>query len=189
MAAKQKIAAKKKLQKNQKSKDTLNPKHDEFALEYSLSLNATKAYKKVYGTSNEDTARKNGSRLLTNADIRAKVDKFINERLAGRKTELSGIWLLEIENIATSRIEDFLDEDGQPDLKKMKDNPGIIAQLDDMQTTTVNKYGQNKSRNRRIRSHDKLKALEMLGKHLGMFRDEPPSQTIVLKFGKEESDL
>ncbi|TGM22000.1 terminase small subunit [Leptospira meyeri] len=185
MAAKPKKAAKKK----QKEKDKLNPKHDEFALEYSLTLNATQAYKKVYGTKSDDTARKNGSRLLTNADIRGKVDKFINDRLAGRKIELSGIWLQEIENIATSRIEDFLGADGQPDLEKMKENPGIIAQLDDAQTSTVNKYGESKSRNRRIRSHDKLKALEMLGKHLGMFRDEPPSQTIILKFGKEESDL
>lgn len=189
MAAKRNKAPKKKQQKKQKLNDTLNPKHDEFALEYSLSLNATKAYKKVYGTSNDDTARKNGSRLLTNADIRAKVDKFITERLAGRKTELSGIWLMEIENIATSKIEDFLDEDGLPDISKMKDNPGIIAQVEDIQTSTVNKFGENKSRNRRIRSHDKLKALEMLGKHLGMFRDESPSQTIVLKFGKEESEL
>ncbi|MCW7460165.1 terminase small subunit [Leptospira bandrabouensis] len=189
MAAKPKKAAKKKSKQETKEKNTHNHKHDEFALEYSLSLNATQAYKKVYGTKSDDTARKNGSRLLTNADIRGKVDKFINERFAGRKIELGAKWDLEIEKLSFSRIEDFLDDNGTPDIKKMKANPGIIAQYDEIETSTVNKYGTNTSTNRRVRTNDKLKALEMLGKHLGKLTPENASQTIILRFGKEESDL
>lgn len=39
-------------------------------------LNGTQAYTKAYKTKNEETARKNASRLLTNADIRAYISEL-----------------------------------------------------------------------------------------------------------------
>ena len=50
-----------------------------FADEYLIDLNATRAYRAVYkNIKNDGVARRNGSRLLTNADIK----KYIDERLA-----------------------------------------------------------------------------------------------------------
>ena len=49
-----------------------------FADEYLIDLNATRAYRAVYkNIKNDGVARRNGSRLLTNADVR----KYIDDRL------------------------------------------------------------------------------------------------------------
>lgn len=49
-----------------------------FADEYLIDLNATRAYRAVYkNIKNDGVARRNGSRLLTNADIK----KYIDDRL------------------------------------------------------------------------------------------------------------
>lgn len=55
----------------------MTEKQKRFADEYIKSLNATEAYKIAYSSKNENTARKNGSRLLTNDDIQ----KYIQDQL------------------------------------------------------------------------------------------------------------
>lgn len=63
-------------------KEELNEKQKLFCLEYLKDFNATRAYKKVYWSS-DNVARANGSRLLTNADIQeylwSKVEKKIQK--------------------------------------------------------------------------------------------------------------
>lgn len=58
-----------------------------FATEYLVDCNATRAYKKAYpNVKKESTARTNGSRLLTNANIKNYIDeqlkKIEDERIA-----------------------------------------------------------------------------------------------------------
>lgn len=51
-----------------------------FADEYLIDLNATRAYRTVYkNIKSDDVARKNGSRLLTNADIKKYIDGRLEE--------------------------------------------------------------------------------------------------------------
>ena len=63
-------------------KEELNEKQKLFCLEYLKDFNATRAYKKVYWSS-DNVARANGSRLLANADIQeylwSKVEKKIQK--------------------------------------------------------------------------------------------------------------
>ena len=82
-----------------------------FADEYIICLNATKAYKKAYpNVKKDEVARANGSRLLTNANVKAYIDeqleKLQSERVAdqqevmeyltavmrGKKTEPLLVW-------------------------------------------------------------------------------------------------
>ena len=62
----------------------MTEKQQKFADEYIVSLNATQAYKKAYpNIKNDEVARANGSRLLTNANVKA----YIDERLEKLKSE------------------------------------------------------------------------------------------------------
>ena len=55
-----------------------------FADEYIISFNATQAYKKAYpNVKKDEVARANGSRLLTNANVK----NYIDEQLENLKSE------------------------------------------------------------------------------------------------------
>ena len=61
-----------------------------FADEYIICLNATRAYKKAYpNVKKDEVARANGSRLLTNANVKAYIDeqleKLQSERVADQQ--------------------------------------------------------------------------------------------------------
>ena len=61
-----------------------------FADEYIICLNATRAYKKAYpNVKKDEVARANGSRLLTNANVKAYIDeqleKLKSERVADQQ--------------------------------------------------------------------------------------------------------
>ena len=58
----------------------LTPKQKIFVNEYLVDLNATRAYKKAYPSiKKESTARTNGSRLLTNANIKNYIDEQLKK--------------------------------------------------------------------------------------------------------------
>lgn len=153
---------------NSENSGEINPKHREFAIEYAFDCNATRAYRVVYGTKNDDTARVNGHRLLTNADVRALVDQEIDKKLQGRRSILKMKWINEVEKLATANLEDFLNEDGYPDIEKMRKTPGLVAQFEDIQNITT----RSTNHHRKIKLFSKEKALEMLGKHTGMLKED-----------------
>ena len=65
----------------------LSDKHKLFIAEYvACNCNATRAYCNVYGV-NEESGRREGSRLLSNVDIKGAIDKEI-ERVLKELTEL-----------------------------------------------------------------------------------------------------
>ena len=61
-----------KLEKEHK----LTPKQELFCQEYIQCLNQTTAYMKAYQTDNREQARKYASRLMSNEDIRKRVDEL-----------------------------------------------------------------------------------------------------------------
>ena len=70
----------------------MTEKQKMFADEYLIDLNATRAYRAVYKTiKNDGVARRNGSRLLTNADIEKTADaqevmEYLTAVLRGEST-------------------------------------------------------------------------------------------------------
>lgn len=74
----------------------LNAKHILFVNDYMISHNATESYQKVYECT-EDAARKAGSRLLTNVDIKSEIvrrQEEVNKQVE-EKTGVSVEWVLE----------------------------------------------------------------------------------------------
>ncbi len=164
----------------------LTDKQKLFADEYLIDLNATRAYKSVYkNVKNDETARSNGSRLLTNANVMKYIDIRMEER--SKRTEITQDFVLkELYEIAKANGTDFAQvvqepiiQNGQyvrdpdsgqlrkqevvkvfPTDKLSEDNKKAIAGIKE------GKYGIE------VSTYDKVKALELLGRHLGMFKDK-----------------
>lgn len=143
----------------------LTEKQKRFADEYLIDLNATRAYKVAYPNVKKDTvAATNGGRLLRNAEIKEYIEKRIKER--ERRTEITQDMVLkELAAIAFTDITEIVNTDGEEVYIKP------TATLSDMKKKAISSIKQTKD-GIEIKFHDKEKALEMLGRHLGMFKDK-----------------
>ena len=135
-----------------------------FANEYLIDLNATRAYRVAYPSVKKDeTAAAAATRMLRNVKVAAYIQERMRERQ--KRTEITQDRVLqELAAIAFAKATDYAEvEDGQVIIKdtvnldeqKVKDIAGIKE----------GKYGIE------VKLNDKEKALELLGRHLGMFKD------------------
>ena len=136
-----------------------------FADEYLIDLNATRAYKVAYPSAKKDeTAMANGSRMLRNA----KVAEYIAERMQERqeRTEVTQDRVIaELAAIAFAKATDYV---------SIKDDEVLLRDTDKLTEAQVRaiagiKQGKNGIE---LKLNDKEKALELLGRHLGMFKDK-----------------
>jgi phage terminase small subunit len=82
----------------------LNPRQLKFVKLYHLSGNASEAYSEAYGVKKPDVAKANGCRLLTNAYVRAELEKLAKE--AEKVFEVKRADMLQLfHEIATSPVE------------------------------------------------------------------------------------
>lgn len=141
----------------------LTEKQKRFAEEYLVDLNATQAA--IRAGYSPDTANEQGSRLLANVNIKSTVDKMIAER--SRRTGINADRVIrEIAKIAFVNAGEVIDFDTAILRDKISD--------DDMaaiQSVKVKTFGED-GIEREVKLADKLKALELLGKHLGLFKDK-----------------
>lgn len=124
----------------------LSEKHELFALEYIKDLNAAQAA--IRAGYSERTARTQGSRLMTNADIRARIDELMGKR----KEEL---------NIDAEFVLSRLVEVSEMCLQAKPVTKWNYAEkkLEETGEYMFDSTGANR-------------ALELLGKHLGLFKDK-----------------
>ena len=135
-----------------------------FADEYLIDLNATRAYRKAYPSVKKDeTAAQAGSRMLRNV----KVAEYIAERMQARqeRTEITQDKVLEeLTAIAFARATDYAEV--KDDQVIIKDTSGLSEnQIKAIAGIKQSKFGIE------LKLNDKEKALELLGRHLGMFKD------------------
>lgn len=143
----------------------LTPKQKLFADEYLIDLNATRAYKAAYKSIKKDeTARTNGSRMLTNANVSKYIKERMNER--SKRTEITQDNVLkELATIAFAKVTDFVTiENGVVIVKDTKDIPKDL-----LPAIASIKEGKNGIE---VSFYNKDKSLELLGRHLGMFNDK-----------------
>jgi phage terminase small subunit len=149
----------------------LSEKQARFCQEYLIDLNATRAYKAVYGTKSDNSAAVSSNKLLRNPKITA----FIQERQK-QLQEKTGITqervLQAYAAVAFSDIRKFYNEDGT--LKKITDlDDDSSAAMAGMEIEELFE-GSGMDRfqvgvTKKIKRWDKVKALDSLAKHLGMF--------------------
>ena len=153
----------------------LTPKQKIFADEYLIDLNATRAYKMAYpNVTKEETAAAAGARLLRNV----KVEEYIQERMKDRekRTEITQDMVLkELAKVGFFDIRRLFDDSGKPlDITGLdNETAACIVGLEVMDI--YEGTGDDKEFVGYIKKYklsDKLKALEMIGRHLGMFKDK-----------------
>ena len=146
-----------------------------FCNEYLVDLNATRAYKVAYKRCKKDeTARVNGSRLLTIANIQNYINKKIEER--EKRTEVTQDMVIqELAKIAFLDISKLYDKNGN--LKNIQDiDKDTVKAISSLETLEEYEgYGENREKvgdTQKVKLLDKTKALELLGRHLGIFNDK-----------------
>ena len=122
----------------------LNDKQKAFADYYIESLNATESYKKTYECS-YNTARTNGARLLTNANIKNYIDEVMSAKDESRIASQD-----EILQILTDIARGVAEED----------------------VVTFSQLGEELRTTRKPTIKDRMKASELLGKRYRLFVDK-----------------
>ena len=163
----------------------LTDKQKLFVREYLVDLNATAAAERA-GYSAK-TSRSQGQRLLTNVDIQKAVQDAMKHREA--RTEVTQDRVVEeLAKIAFGDATDFAAvEDGAVVIKDTKDLP-----RDQRAAIAGIKRGKNGIE---VTRYDKMRALELLGKHLGLFdqktdrEDEPEEDGFLDALRGEAGDV
>lgn len=146
-----------------------------FCDEYLIDLNATRAYKVAYPNCKKDeTAKSAGSRLLTNVNLQNYISEKMKER--EKRTEITQDMVIkELAKIAFLDIRKLYTENGQ--LKNIADiddeTAGAISSLETLEE--YDGYGDDREKigdTQKVKLLDKTKALELLGRHLGIFNDK-----------------
>lgn len=146
-----------------------------FCNEYLIDLNATRAYKVAYPNCKKDeTAKSAGSRLLTNVNVQNYISEKMKER--EKRTEVTQDMVIkELAKIAFLDIRKLYTENGQ--LKNVADidddTAGAISSLETLEE--YDGYGDEREKigdTQKVKLLDKTKALELLGRHLGIFNDK-----------------
>lgn len=136
-----------------------------FADEYLIDLNGTRAYKVAYPrVKSDEVAKAAASRLLTDVNVAA----YIAERMEARqkRTEITQDRVIEeLAAIAFARATDFA--------QIVNGNVVLTdtANLTDNQIKAIAGIKEGKN-GVELKLNDKEKALELLGRHLGMFKDK-----------------
>ncbi|MBS7531838.1 terminase small subunit [Hazenella sp. IB182353] len=160
----------------------LTPKQQAFVKEYLIDLNATQAA--IRAGYSKKTAEATGSRLLRNVKVQTAIQKALGEREA--RTEVTADMVLkqwakiafaDIKDVVTWEHEDVMikrdKKTGEPvmenlltiDLKPSDEVDGtILSEVSE----TIMKDGRKVT----VKMNDRMRALEMLGRHLGMFNDK-----------------
>lgn len=134
-----------------------------FCEEYLIDLNATQAA--IRAGYSSDTAKEIGCENLTKPNIRTYIDKAMAER-SKRTGVNSDRVVMELAKIAFVNATDVIDT--KTATVKETALPEDTAAIQSVKVKTFGEDGLE----REIKMADKMKALELLGKHLGMFKDK-----------------
>ncbi len=147
----------------------MTDRQQKFADEYIIDCNATRAYKAAYPNVKKDSvARANGSRLLTNANIK----NYIEEKLA------------EISDQKTAKAQEV-----------MEYLTSVMRGESESSVVVVEGYGEGCSEAKIIEKppdeKERLKAAELLGRHYAIFTDKVKAEgaiPVVISGGEDLED-
>lgn len=157
--------------------DGLTAKQQRFVDEYLIDLNASQAA--IRSGYSEATARSQGQRMLTNADIAEAVNRAIEDR-AKRVGVTQDMVLRELAKMGFSNMLDYLTprNDGLVSIDfsaLTREQASAIQEvtIDQVRLPEKDEKGNDVRADRvKFKLADKRGSLELLGKHLGMFKDK-----------------
>lgn len=136
-----------------------------FADEYLIDLNATRAYRVAYlSVKKDETAAAAAARMLRNVKVAAYIQERMQERQ--KRTEITQDRVLqELAAIAFAKATDYAE------IKNERVRIKDTEELDEQQARAIAGIEEGKF-GIKVKLNDKEKALELLGRHLGMFKDK-----------------
>ena len=144
----------------------MTQKQERFCEEYLIDLNATQAAIRAGYSAN--TANEQGARMLANVSIRARIDREMAER--SRRTGVNADRVVrELAKIAFVNADDLIDVDNATIREDATEEDKACIASVKVKHTSGDGFDTTE---REIKLCDKLKALEQLGRHLGIFTDK-----------------
>lgn len=157
----------------------LTDKQKKFVEEYLIDLNATQSA--IRAGYSPKTANEQGARLLANVSIQEAISKAMAER--SRRTGINQDRIVqELARIAFVKITDVVDPDGEINTNASDDDLACIESYKVEDSDSVN----GSSSKREVKLASKIKALELLGKHVGMWNDKIQVDVSIPVFGGED---
>lgn len=167
----------------------LNAKQSRFVAEYLVDLNATQAA--IRAGYSKRTAKAIGHELLTKPDIQSAINAANRKRQ--ERTEITQDRVLEeLARLAFSDIRKLYNANGE--LLRPEDWPDdVAASVASMEVVTKNLGEGEVEYVAKVKTWDKTRGLEMLGRHLKMFTDKvehdlAPGLAERLRRAKDRSD-
>ena len=145
----------------------LNDKRAAVCAEYRVDLCATDAAKRA-GYSPK-TAKQRGHELLQDPRVRSRIQALMDRR--SKRTDVTADRVLqELASLGFANIQDLYDDDGQ--LLPPHRLPRELAAAVEEVTEEIVGTGENQTRRWRYKIAGKKPPLELLGKHLRLFREQ-----------------
>lgn len=143
----------------------LTAKQQRFVEEYLIDLNATQAA--IRAGYSPDTAGSIGGENLQKPEIRAHIDRAMAERSKRTGVNADRI-IMELAKIAFVNAGNVINTKDATIMKDATDEDRAAIMSVKVKTSSTE---NGESVEREIKMADKIKALELLGKHNGMFKD------------------
>lgn len=145
----------------------LSDRQKRFVEEYLLDLNATQAAIRA-GYKKSEYTDKNARKLLENTRISEAIDKEMAKRSVRTGINQDRV-IQELARVAFVNPQDVIDtETGKIKPGASPDDLACIQSVKVKKTETA----RSTTIEREVKLNDKMKALELLGRHLGMFTDK-----------------
>lgn len=147
-----------------KKNNQISKKQDRFCQEYMIDFNGTQAA--IRAGYSKKTANEQAAQLLAKLSIKTRV-KELQDELA-KKTSLTAQMVIdELRKVGFANIKDYLDDSN--DVKSLLSIDEQKAAAVSSIKITEQQYGETTTRSTSFKLHDKISALEKLGRHLGIF--------------------
>lgn len=165
----------------------LTPKQVRFVEEYLVDLNATQAA--IRAGYSEKTAKEIGCQNLTKLNIAAEIEKAMESRVERTQVTADQV-IAELAKIAFVDIRKAVvwgATPNKPDVEGIKPNglgmyPVALVpstKIDDDTAAAISEVSLTQT-GVKIKMYDKKAALDSLGKHLGMFKDDSDTKPITI---------
>lgn len=172
----------------------LTLKQQQFVNEYMIDLNATQAYKRAgYSAKSEAVAGVEGHKLLKNPKISDAIEEAMKKR--EKRTEITADRVLEqLAKVAFSDMKDFMEWKTvqqitdyktvwNDETREREENVPVVsmftrvnikdsAEVDGTLVQEISETNKGGSITHTMKLNDRMKALELLGKHLGLFTEK-----------------
>jgi phage terminase small subunit len=167
----------------------LTKRQKRFCEEYVIDFNATQAYFRAgYSVKSEKAAGTEGYKLLKNPGIQAYIKKLQQER--SERTQITADRVLqEYARLGFSDITQVASFDDNGVTLKSSSNltEDVTAAIADVISETTNSTDPSGNTTsyakKRVKMHDKVRALEMLARHTGIAHDLNYARAVFRRFG------